>query len=265
MAWRGCGRIVSAILFCVADELMKEELYPRKVKPEDIKVTGIPVKPSFNQEYLIALLSLKNTGYLWIRRSYSLSRVLVCASPYVLFRELMDEIIEDLAAFDDMHFVFLTGSDEEYADQVRKHCTDCGVPNVSVYNYVEKIAELMNAADLAIAKSGGLAVTECLCSRLPLIIVGRSFGQEDANTTTVTRAGAAYQVLTSPELLEKLRETRKTRDARSHVEGGGRAAQARFGAQCCAGHAREGGQYRPYKEPLLLVLLGQKTPAHALR
>ena len=59
-------------LFCVADELMKEELYPRKVKPEDIKVTGIPVKPSFNQEY-DALLSLKKNITPWIRRSYSLS------------------------------------------------------------------------------------------------------------------------------------------------------------------------------------------------
>lgn len=195
-------------LFCVADELMKEELYPRKVKPEDIKVTGIPVKPSFNQEYDRTAV-LEKYGLPVDKKIVLVIAGARLRQPYVLFRELMDEIIEDLAAFDDMHFVFLTGSDEEYADQVRKHCTDCGVPNVSVYNYVEKIAELMNAADLAIAKSGGLAVTECLCSRLPLIIVGRSFGQEDANTTTITRAGAAYQVLTSPELLEKLREIQK--------------------------------------------------------
>lgn len=93
MAWEGLWPHRFSDLFCVADELMKEELYPRKVKPEDIKVTGIPVKPSFNQEYDRTAV-LENTGYLWIRRSYSLSRVLVCASPYVLFRELMDEIIE---------------------------------------------------------------------------------------------------------------------------------------------------------------------------
>ena len=178
------------------------------MKPEDIKVTGIPVKPSFNQEYDRTAV-LEKYGLPVDKKIVLVIAGARLRQPYVLFRELMDEIIEDLAAFDDMHFVFLTGSDEEYADQVRKHCTDCGVPNVSVYNYVEKIAELMNAADLAIAKSGGLAVTECLCSRLPLIIVGRSFGQEDANTTTVTRAGAAYQVLTSPELLEKLREIQK--------------------------------------------------------
>ena len=197
-------------LFCVADELMKEELYPRKVKPEDIKVTGIPVKPSFNQEYDRTAV-LEKYGLPVDKKIVLVIAGARLRQPYVLFRELMDEIIEDLAAFDDMHFVFLTGSDEEYADQVRKHCTDCGVPNVSVYNYVEKIAELMNAADLAIAKSGGLAVTECLCSRLPLIIVGRSFGQEDANTTTVTRAGAAYQVLTIARIVGRsCAKSRKT-------------------------------------------------------
>lgn len=71
-------------LFCVADELMKEELYPRKVKPEDIKVTAFPLSRA-SIKSTIALLSLKNMGYLWIRRSYSLSRVLVCASPMCSF------------------------------------------------------------------------------------------------------------------------------------------------------------------------------------
>lgn len=71
-------------LFCVADELMKEELYPRKVKPEDIKVTAFPLSRASIRS-TIALLSLKNMGYLWIRRSYSLSQVLVCASPMCSF------------------------------------------------------------------------------------------------------------------------------------------------------------------------------------
>lgn len=207
-------------LFCVADDLMKDELYPRKVKPGAIEVTGIPVRPSFDQDY-----NREET-----LKKYNLPTdktiVLVIAGarlrqPYVLFREVMDEVIEDLAYFRDMQFVFLAGSDKEYAEHLRKRCIDCKIDNVSVLNYVEDIAELMNAADLAIAKSGGLTVTECLCSCLPLIIVGRSFGQEDANTTTVTRAGAARQVITSPELLKELERIKNDKGSlQQMIEGG---------------------------------------------
>ena len=57
---------------------------------------------------------------------------------------------------------------------------------------------------MIIAKSGGLATTECLCARLPLILVGKSYGQERANTLTVTAAGAAVKAETSEELLTEL-------------------------------------------------------------
>ena len=129
--------------------------------------------------------------------------------PYVLFREVLSQIMGDLSQFEDMHFAFLSGSDDEYADELRKVCFDHELDNVSVFNYVENMPELMNACDMAIAKSGGLAVTECLCAKLPIIIVGKSFGQERANTTTVTRAGAAKQVITAEDLLSELQNIQR--------------------------------------------------------
>ena len=245
-------------LFCVADDLMQDELYPRKVKPEDIKVTGIPVRPSFDQSYD------RNE----VLKKYGLPTdktiVLVIAGarlrqPYVLFRQVMDEIIEDLARFDDMQFVFLTGSDEEYADQLREQCTDCKIGNISVFNYVENIAELMNAADLAIAKSGGLTVTECLCSRLPLIIVGRSFGQEDANTTTVTRAGAAVQVLTSPELLTELEGIQKDKGLLERmIEGGAELRKPDSAARVALATLEKAAEIGPLRNVFLCFYWGKK-------
>ena len=122
-------------LFCVADDLMKEELYPRKVKPEDIVVTGIPVKPSFDREYDRDEV-LKKYGL-----PTDKTNVLVIAGarlrqPYVLFREVMDEILNDLPQLKDMHFSFLSGSDEEYADHLREECEQNRLDNVSVFNYV---------------------------------------------------------------------------------------------------------------------------------
>ena len=194
-------------LFCVADDLMKEELYPRKVKPDDIVITGIPVNPSFDREYDRDEV-LKKYG-------------LPTDKTNVLVREVMDEIMTELSQFEDMHFSFLSGSDEEYADHLREECMHNHLDNISVFNYVENISELMNACDLAIAKSGGLAVTECLCARLPLIIVGRSFGQERANTTTVTRAGAARQVLDASDLLKEIKHLQAhPEELQRMIEGG---------------------------------------------
>lgn len=203
-------------LFCVADSLMMEELLPRKVKPENIAITGIPVKPSFDLIYNRDEV-LKRYGLPTDKTVVLIIAGARLRQPYVLFRQVMAQIMGDLAQFDNMHFVFLSGSDKEYASDLRKECLERGLENVSVFDYVENIAELMNASDLAIAKSGGLAVTECLCARLPLIIVGKSFGQERANTTTVTKAGAAKQVITAAELLEELQAFKHDPDMLQHM------------------------------------------------
>lgn len=245
-------------LFCVADDLMQDELYPRKVKPEDIKVTGIPVRPSFDRSYDRTEV-LERYGLPVDKKIVLVIAGARLRQPYVLFRQVMDEVIEDLARFGDMHFVFLTGSDEEYADQLRKQCSDCKIGNISVFNYVENIAELMNAADLAIAKSGGLTVTECLCSRLPLVIVGRSFGQEDANTTTVTRAGAARQVLTSPELLAELDGIQEDKDAlKRMIEGGAALRKPDSAARVAQATLDKAAEIGPIRNVFLSFYWGNK-------
>lgn len=245
-------------LFCVADKLMCDELYPRKVSPEDIAITGIPVKPSFSGSYDRTTV-LDRFGL-----PVDKTIVLVIAGarlrqPYVLFRQVMDEIIDELSEYRNMHFVFLTGSDEEYADHLRKECMDGSLENISVFDYVENIAQLMSASDLAIAKSGGLAVTECLCSQLPLIIVGRSFGQEDANTTTVTKAGAARQVLTSAELLNELNNIQKDPDSlQQMIEGGAQLRRPHSARDVALATLNRVGNVKPIRNFFLYFYWGGK-------
>ena len=126
------------------------------------------------------------------------------SQPYIPFREVVDEAVPLLSEFPNMHFVFLAGADEEYADRMRKTFETRAIPNASVMGYVEDVPQLMDASDMIIAKSGGLATTECLCARLPLVLVGKSYGQERANTLTVTSIGAAEKAETSQELIAVL-------------------------------------------------------------
>ncbi|MEG2369435.1 MAG: glycosyltransferase, partial [Raoultibacter sp.] len=82
---------------------------------------------------------------------------------------------------------------------------DLGVTNVTVLDYVNEMAALMAASDLAICKSGGLTVTECLCSQTPMILMGQAYGQEKANVLMLTSLGAAMHVTTARELIDALR------------------------------------------------------------
>lgn len=199
-------------LFCVATESMAETLRPRKVEESRILVTGIPVRQGFMHE----------EDKLQQRRSFGLPEdktvVLVMAGaslpqPYVRFREAIEETLPYLRGFDDMHFVFLPGRDHEYEGRLSRVFEGMKLENVQVMGYVENMAGLMHAADLAIMKSGGLTVTECLCARLPMILLGKSYGQEKANTTMLTSMGASMHATTARELIGTLRHLHDYPDA----------------------------------------------------
>lgn len=196
-------------LFCAADDFMIKELLPRRISRDQIAVTGIPVRAGFDELH----------DALEIRKRFNLPQdkklVLVMAGaksaePYYPFRRIVEPMLGELPNYLDMHFAFLVGEDYDYAQHLKDLFAEREITNVSVFNYVENMVDLMSASDLIVAKSGGLAVTECICARLPMILVGKSYGQERANTYTVTRVGAALKAETSKELVEKLRLVQQT-------------------------------------------------------
>lgn len=193
-----------ADLFCVATEFMAETLRPRKVNEHAIDITGIPVRRGFGQAHD----SQED------RKSFNLppdkTVVLVMAGaalpqPYVRFRAAIEQTLPYLRGFNQMHFVFLPGKDRTYAQLLKRVFHGMNLPNVAVMDYVDDMAALMHASDLAILKSGGLTVTECLCAELPMILLGRSYGQEKANTTMLTSFGASMHATTARELIMQLR------------------------------------------------------------
>ena len=191
-------------LFCAADDEMVKELLPRKVPESHIKVTGIPVRKGFSEPYDRDAV-LEKFGLPHDKINVIVMAGARVAQPYMPFREIVNKILPYLGEFSQMHFAILAGADTEYATDLKTYFNEQKISNVTVFDYIEDIPGLMEASDMIIAKSGGLATTECLCARLPLILVGKSYGQERANTLTVTRAGAAVKAETSDELLHELR------------------------------------------------------------
>lgn len=191
-------------LFCVATEFMAETLRPRKVEESRIAITGIPVRGGFD----IDSDPVEDRERFGLPKDKKIVLVMAGASlpqPYVRFRASMEQTLPFLRSFEDMHFVFLPGRDNEYSERLKTIFSAMRLENVTVMDYVEDMATLMHTSDLAILKSGGLAVTECLCAHLPMLLLGKSYGQEKANTTMLTGFGACMHVTTARELITTLK------------------------------------------------------------
>ena len=195
----------SADLFCVANEPMAETLRPRRVPEERILITGIPTREDFRRGYDRAA-TREDLGLPQDKRVVLALAGAYLPRPYVHFRTALDRLLPYLHLFDDsLHFVFVAGNDADYARHLRQECAELGLSNATVLDYVEGMAALMAASDLVICKSGGLTVTECLCAQVPMILLGKAYGQEKVNVQMLTSLGAAMHVTTARELLDTLR------------------------------------------------------------
>ncbi|MEE0844715.1 MAG: glycosyltransferase [Eggerthellaceae bacterium] len=191
-------------LFCVASESMAETLRPRKVPEERILITGIPTREDFRRTYDVA--EIRTQLGLPIDKNLVLALAgAYLPRPYVHFREALDKALPYVHTFDNLHLAIVAGQDGEYASHLREEVKEMGLENVTVFGYVDQMASLMAASNLVICKSGGLTVTECLCAQVPMILLGKAYGQENINVRTLTGLGAALHVTTTRELVDTLR------------------------------------------------------------
>lgn len=200
-------------LFCVATEFMSETLRPRKVEDSRIEITGIPVRHGFSLDKADRAASKAAFDLPDDKKIVLIMAGASLPQPYVRFRSALDQTIPYLRSLEDMYFVFLPGKDRDYEHRLSTIFSAMKLENVRVMGYVEDMARLMHASDLAILKSGGLTVTECLCAQLPMILLGKSYGQEKANTTMLTSLGAAMHVTTPRELIITLRHLHDNPDS----------------------------------------------------
>lgn len=194
----------AADLFCVSNEYMAETLRARKVDESRICITGIPVRSPF--------LAKRDSEEMKKKFGFPEDKTIVLAlagsrlqQPYVHFRETVCGLLEHGKEFPSIHLVVISGADAQYANRVRELASNLELENVSVFEFVDDVAGMMAAADLVICKPGGLTVTECLCSSVPMILVGKAYGQENCNVRMFTSCGIAEHVTTLRELVEALR------------------------------------------------------------
>lgn len=194
--------------YFTAMEETSRQLEHLGVKPEKISVTGIPISVRF------ADAPTKADARKQLDLNEKLPVVLVSAGGFGV-----GPVVETVEAIKRCNSRFQTivmcGKNEKLRAQLNfKYCSD----TFHAVGHTDSMQTYMAAADLMIGKSGGLTSSECLASRLPMLIVSPIPGQEERNANHLLEHGAAVsgsirtltykldKVLSTPGQLKELSE-----------------------------------------------------------
>jgi 1,2-diacylglycerol 3-beta-galactosyltransferase len=162
------------------DEAYRKALRLR-LKPEQVRVTGLPVadrfcKPSKDKRALRA-------GYGWPEEQ-----------PLILLAgggEGMGPIEEVAYAISNncptASLVVITGRNHNLRSRMEDHRWE--IPTY-IYGFVHEMPDFMRAADILVTKAGPGTISEAFIAGLPMVLYSRLPGQEDGNVTYVVSQGA---------------------------------------------------------------------------
>lgn len=171
-------------LYIVGDQEVADGLVERGVSRGKIAVTGIPILPSFSQNFDLEQ----------IRQEFEIKPkekvILFMGGSQGLFMTTrFSQIFDSLD--NNTKVIIITGSNTELYEKLKNSLSSS---KVKIMNYVEKMAGLMQLADVLITKCGGITVSEALATGLPMIIYKPMPGQEAMNADYLWRHRAAIIV-----------------------------------------------------------------------
>lgn len=181
------------------------------VKADRIRVTGIPIAPSFAQpgNKDIALKNLKLKP--------DVPKIVVMGGSLGLGP--IKSVIRKLDALPQpFDIIVVTGKNKRLRDDLlkrrrpRRHTT-------KVLGFVENIHELIEVAEVLVTKPGGITTAEALSKHVPMIIINPIPGQEEKNARFLLAHQAAVQAVKAGDVAryvdgflhdpEKLRRLRR--------------------------------------------------------
>jgi UDP-N-acetylglucosamine:LPS N-acetylglucosamine transferase len=173
-------------LYLVANEDARRQLIDYGIKPEKIKISGMPVHPKFHE--------VDEKDAQRARKAFGLDpeKFTVFVNAGWVGGGNIPQIFREFARGElDVQAIFLAGKNEELkreAEEIAKHAK---FP-VKVIGYSDEIEKLMQSADVMISKLGGLTTFEALACRLPIIADATTppMPQEAGTVNLIARRGA---------------------------------------------------------------------------
>ncbi|MBU2461435.1 hypothetical protein KKH65_00980 [bacterium] len=167
-------------LYIVPHQVVSEILEKKGVSPSKIKVTGIPILSKFYERKGIK------------KEKFGLSEkpvVLYLGGGYGL-GHIEKHLLALAKIRDKCQVVIVAGKNTHLADKLKKRLAELGLEG-KVLGFIDYIDELLEIADIAVGKAGGLGVSEVVAKGVPLIITEAIPGQEEKNAEILIKEGQA--------------------------------------------------------------------------
>src|SRR5215207_8641109 len=183
--WKGwaCDDVT---LYLVASEEARQQLIDYGVRPERIKVSGMPVHPKFElPDERSAQAARRELGLDPQKFTVFVNAGWVGGGNIPqIFRELVRGEL-------DVQAIFLAGKNEELRVAAESIALDAPFP-IKVIGYSDEIEKLMQAANVMVSKLGGLTTFEALACRVPIIADATTppMPQEAGTVSLIAKRGA---------------------------------------------------------------------------
>src|SRR5438270_4158651 len=187
--WKGwaCDDVT---LYLVASEEAKRQLIDYGVRPERIKVSGMPVHPKF------ALPDERSAQAARSALGLDPEKFTVFVNAGWVGGGNVPQIFRELVRGElDVQAIFLAGKNEELRSEAESLARTAKFP-VKVIGYSEQVEQLMHAANVMISKLGGLTTFEALACRVPIIAdtITEPMPQEASTVKSIVKGGAAVML-----------------------------------------------------------------------
>lgn len=181
--------------YYVATAELEKEILSKGITPEQIEVSGIPIRSAFyniNSHAASSLHKELNPGK---------KIVLISAGSYGVLSKI-DEMAESLLAQCDCQLAIVCGRNRKLQDKL--NTVFARNTKVHIFGFVEHIHELMAISSCIVTKAGGLTLSEALTLQLPVFIFKPFAGQEKENALYFENKGIAQISHSTKELEEQI-------------------------------------------------------------
>ena len=198
--WKGwaCDDVT---LYLVASDEARQQLIDYGVRPERIKVSGMPVHPKFEQPDERAAQAARHELGLDPQKFTVFVNAGWVGGGNIpqIFRELVRGEL-------DVQAIFLAGRNEELRSEAESLAASANFP-VKVIGYSEEVERLMQAANVMVSKLGGLTTFEAFACRVPIIADATTppMPQESGAATMIARRGAGVLLKRAADIVPEVR------------------------------------------------------------